>query len=81
LAFHHRRAEAILAALQDGPCTAYALSQVLFPGLNMVDYFLAISEVLAHLEWLEAQGGVTALRQNGLMLWKRETQSAPRITF
>ena len=81
LAFHHRRAEAILAVLKDGPRTAYALSQLLFPDLNTVDYFLAISEVLAHLEWLEARGGVTALRQNGLMLWRRETQSAPRITY
>jgi glyoxylase-like metal-dependent hydrolase (beta-lactamase superfamily II) len=81
LAFHHRRAGAILAALHDGPRTAYALSQLLFPDLNTVDYFLAISEVLAHLEWLEAHGGVTALRQSGLMLWRRETQSAPRVTF
>ena len=81
LAFHHRRAGAILAALQDGPCTAYALSQLLFPDLSTVDYFLAISEVLAHLEWLEARGGVMALRQNGLILWRRETQSAPRVTF
>jgi len=80
LAFHHRRAEAILAALQDGPRTAYVLSRVLFPDLSTVDYFLAISEVLAHLEWLEARGGVTALRQNGLILWRRETRSTPRVT-
>jgi glyoxylase-like metal-dependent hydrolase (beta-lactamase superfamily II) len=69
LAFHHRRADKILGALSDGARTVYALSQVIFRHLNTMDRFLAISEVLAHLEWLETRGAVTSELQNGALLW------------
>jgi glyoxylase-like metal-dependent hydrolase (beta-lactamase superfamily II) len=73
LAFHRRRAEKILVALTGGPQTVYALSQALFPKLDVVDRFLAISEVLAHLEWLEDQGAVVSETQDDLVLWTHET--------
>lgn len=70
LAFHRRRADKLLMGLQDGPQTIYALSQAIFGKLNPMDRFLAISEVLAHLEWLEDQGAVVSLRQDGVVLWR-----------
>jgi len=70
LAHHQRRAERILGALVNGPHTVYALSEVIFSDLNPMDRFLSISEVLAHLEWLEDQGAVWAEHENGLMLWR-----------
>ena len=73
LTFHRRRADKILAALQDGPQTVYALSRALFSRLGPVDHFLVVSEVLAHLEWLEVQGAVTSQPHNELMLWGCKT--------
>ena len=69
LAFHRRRADRILDVLQDGAQTVYGLSQAIFGELSALDCFLAASEILAHLEWLEDQGAVTRRRQDGLMLW------------
>lgn len=71
LAFHRRRADKILTALRDGPRTVYVLSRAIFPDLNLVDRFLAISEVLAHLEWLEDQEVVTSQPQNDQVLWRK----------
>ncbi len=69
LAFHRRRADKIIAALNDGPQTVYALTQVIFKKLNPTEQFLAVSEVLAHLEWLEDQGAVTCQFQDDVALW------------
>jgi glyoxylase-like metal-dependent hydrolase (beta-lactamase superfamily II) len=70
LDFHHRRADKIVTALVDGARTAYDVSRAVFPRLDAMDYFLATSEVLAHLEWLEDQGKVTSDPQNSLLLWR-----------
>jgi glyoxylase-like metal-dependent hydrolase (beta-lactamase superfamily II) len=71
LAFHRRRADKVLAALQSGPQSVYALSQGLFSNLSTMDHFLVVSEVLAHLEWLEVQSAVTSGLQDGLMFWSK----------
>jgi len=70
LAFHQRRADKLLEALKGGPQTVFALSQAIFAKLNTMDRFLATSEVLAHLEWLEDQGRVTCQRQKDLGFWR-----------
>jgi glyoxylase-like metal-dependent hydrolase (beta-lactamase superfamily II) len=69
LAFHRRRANKLLDALQDGPQTLYALSHRIFNNLKTMDRFLAVSEVLAHLEWLEDQGAVTCQKEEGVVFW------------
>jgi glyoxylase-like metal-dependent hydrolase (beta-lactamase superfamily II) len=79
LAFHHRRADRIVAALNDGAQSVYALSQLIFSDLNPMDHFLAISEVLAHLEWLEDRGVVTSWPQNHLVLWATSEEQPARI--
>jgi len=73
LAFHRRRAEKMLAALDNGPQTAFTLSQAIFAKLEPTERFLAISEILAHLEWLEEQGEVTVQRQDVRVFWGRQT--------
>jgi glyoxylase-like metal-dependent hydrolase (beta-lactamase superfamily II) len=70
LAHHRQRAGSILGALANGPNTVYNLSLVIFPDLNPMDRFLSISEVLAHLEWLEDRGAVEAQYEEGRMLWR-----------
>ena len=66
---HQQRAQKVFAALTDHPQTVYALSLTLFPELGLMDRFMALSEVLAHLGWLEVQGRVVAQPQDGPTLW------------
>lgn len=69
LAFHERRAQRIIDTIGDGPCTAYAIARPLFGKLGPMDSFLALSEVIGHLEWLEDQGRVRVEYRDGLVYW------------
>jgi glyoxylase-like metal-dependent hydrolase (beta-lactamase superfamily II) len=68
--FHTRRAGRIAGLLDGEALTAYQLSRILFPQLDPMNFFLAISEVLGHLEWLQAQGRITSTRQAGIVAWR-----------
>ncbi len=52
-AMYERRLARLLMQLQDGPATPWQLASALFRQLNAADTFLAISEVLGHLDVLE----------------------------
>lgn len=54
---HVERLRTILRALPAGGASAYAVAlQVFGPGLEVEDVTLAVTETLAHLEWLRAEG-------------------------
>ena len=72
LAFHTRRAERILGLMGDGDKTTYEIALPLFGRLNGVDSFLALSETIGHLEWLEEQGRVTSSRRGEVISWRRD---------
>ncbi len=70
VAFHHRRAERILGALNGRPQTLWELTNPLFPRLrNGMDYFLALSEVQAHLDLLEAAGRARPVPDGAVLRW------------
>ena len=69
LAFHEARARQIAESLQDGAHTVYELTLLLFPRLDPINRFLAISEVLGHLEVLELRGEVASAVENGVRRW------------
>lgn len=71
LAFHTRRAQRILDVVGDGVATAYQVTQPLFGKLGPIDSFLALSEVIGHLEWLEDQGQVESIRKGEQICWRR----------
>lgn len=71
LEFHRRRGEEILQTLKGGPKTPYEISRMLFPRLDPVNRFLAISEVIGHLDVLEAEGRVSSALEEGVRLWMR----------
>ncbi len=68
LAFHEERAQHILSHLRDEPRTAYQISVLLYPDLDPMNRFLAISEVIGHLDWLQVRGEVRSMRK-GQMRW------------
>jgi len=71
LAFHEARARHMLEVMGERALTAHEMAGVLFPGVDPVDYFLAISEVVGHLQWLEAEGRLMHDEHGGVARWRR----------
>jgi len=71
LAFHEERARRVLETLGDDALTVHEIASALFPDLDPVNYFLAISEVIGHLQWLEVESRVTHSEQSGVAFWRR----------
>lgn len=73
-AFYNERLENIRGVLREGPRTVWEVVQALFPRLGGIDTFLAVSEVLGHLDVLEAQQEVRV--HIGNRAWRYELMSA-----
>jgi glyoxylase-like metal-dependent hydrolase (beta-lactamase superfamily II) len=59
LAFHQRRLDRIVEALRAaGACTTWQITLALFPDRSPLDTFLAVSEVIGHLDILEMEGRI-----------------------
>jgi glyoxylase-like metal-dependent hydrolase (beta-lactamase superfamily II) len=70
LAFHEERAGRILDILGRRERTVYQISKVVFPDLDPINRFLAVSEVIGHLDLLEARGEVESRMKGGKRLWR-----------
>jgi glyoxylase-like metal-dependent hydrolase (beta-lactamase superfamily II) len=71
LAFHTRRAQRIHEALKPQPLTLWELTTPMFPRLKRpIDYFLALSEVLGHLDLLAEQNRVIPDRVGDVVKWR-----------
>jgi len=83
IAHHRQRLDEILAALADGPATAYQVSQGVawmpemggarFESLAYWDRRMAVTETLAHLEALRAEGAVGKSERSGVTYYRRTT--------
>jgi glyoxylase-like metal-dependent hydrolase (beta-lactamase superfamily II) len=71
LAFHEQRMERVREALGNGARTTWDVTQVLFPGRTPLDTFLAVSEVIGHLDLLEIEGEIEGSVVGGLVRWRR----------
>ncbi|HHS98449.1 MAG TPA: MBL fold metallo-hydrolase [Chloroflexi bacterium] len=72
VAFHRQRAQEMLAVLAEGDRSAYEISVALFPDLDPINRFLAVSEVIGHLDWLEEQGKVAFRMDGPIRRWIRK---------
>jgi hypothetical protein len=70
LAMHERRAQKILDALPH-PRSAAEVGRDLWRHVPVTQAYLVLSEVLGHLDLLEARGAVTATEQDGVVLYAR----------
>lgn len=68
--FHTRRAQRIAGLIDAGETTAYQIALPLFGKLGPIDSFLALSEVIGHLDWLEEHGRVEGAPCDGVMYWR-----------
>jgi glyoxylase-like metal-dependent hydrolase (beta-lactamase superfamily II) len=73
LAFHRQRMERILEVLRSGARTTWEVTSTLFPERSPLDTFLAISEVIGHLDLLELEGTIEGDQTNGVIAWKLST--------
>ncbi len=73
--FHAQRAGRILEIIGQHSLTTFEIAQPLFPRLDPLNFFLAISKVVGHLEWLEAEGRIGSTRHGEIVRW----QSVPRF--
>jgi glyoxylase-like metal-dependent hydrolase (beta-lactamase superfamily II) len=71
LAFHEARADRVRETLDEKTLTAYQIAATLFPELDPVNTFLAVSEVIGHLQWLECEGKVSHADRGGTARWTR----------
>jgi len=70
LSFHEERADRVRKVLDGRVLTAHQLAGELFPALDAINTFLAISEVIGHLQWLETEGEVSQSRRRGVARWR-----------
>jgi glyoxylase-like metal-dependent hydrolase (beta-lactamase superfamily II) len=71
-AFHQRRAQRLADTLSAGPLTLWELTQPIFPRLTRpMDFFLALSEILGHLDLLQAAGQVAPQAGSPQVRWAR----------
>jgi glyoxylase-like metal-dependent hydrolase (beta-lactamase superfamily II) len=70
IAHHRERLDATVAALRDGPRSAYEISLALFPGgLDASGRRFAVAETLAHLERLEAENQAWSAPEGSVVRW------------
>jgi glyoxylase-like metal-dependent hydrolase (beta-lactamase superfamily II) len=70
LAFHRERADRIVALMDGEALTLYEITARVFPRVAEAEMFLALSEVLGHLDWLERDGRITRQRDGRLTRWR-----------
>ncbi|MFX1500716.1 MAG: MBL fold metallo-hydrolase [Promethearchaeota archaeon] len=67
---HKKRLEEISNVIKDNPLTAYKISQIHFgEDLDEMNSYMALSEVLGHLFYLQAQKKVKIIEKNGKFLY------------
>jgi glyoxylase-like metal-dependent hydrolase (beta-lactamase superfamily II) len=65
--FHRHRAERIFGLIAERPRTAYEIAQELWGNVAVTQAFLTLSEVVGHVDLLEADGRVRELSDGGLI--------------
>ena len=70
LAFHQRRLTRVFDVLQNGAETTWDITQALFSNRTPMDTFLAVSEVIGHLDLLELDGRIEAREVGGVIYWE-----------
>jgi glyoxylase-like metal-dependent hydrolase (beta-lactamase superfamily II) len=72
LSHHTERLDVMLAAMSDGPETAYTISRYAFPKYDdPFSHWMMLGETLAHLELLESRQQVERVYENGHILFRQ----------
>jgi glyoxylase-like metal-dependent hydrolase (beta-lactamase superfamily II) len=77
-AMHGRRGRRILRAV-DGARTAGDMIEILWRALPVRQHYLAMSEIVGHLDLLAVLGRVVERERDGLVVWERRGAGGPAI--
>ncbi len=77
LHFHERRAQRILDLIGAEERSAFQIAEPLFGRLGGIDSFLALSETIGHLDWLEEQGRLQARQRDEVIYWQVRNRVSP----
>jgi glyoxylase-like metal-dependent hydrolase (beta-lactamase superfamily II) len=75
-AHHRHRTEALVRLLDDEGKSGWQLAGELFPRLEGFDNFLAVSEVVAHIDLLVLDGRAEPVRRDGVTYYRRSVRKA-----
>jgi glyoxylase-like metal-dependent hydrolase (beta-lactamase superfamily II) len=67
---HERRAGRILRLIENRPSTAYEIAQTMWGDVAVTQAYLTLSEVLGHLDLLEAAGRVRPVDRDGTLVFE-----------
>jgi glyoxylase-like metal-dependent hydrolase (beta-lactamase superfamily II) len=70
LHFHERRAQRMLDSIGAEERSAYGIAEPLFGRLSGAEAFLALSETIGHLDWLEEQRRIEAVKHDEVIYWR-----------
>ncbi len=68
--FHHQRADKILEHFNGQPANLWDMTEKMFSHIHDTEKFLAISEVLGHVDLLERDGKLERTYQNDVLYWQ-----------
>src|SRR5919201_2349019 len=74
---HERRARKLAGLIAERPRSAYELAQELWGNVAVTQAFLTLSEVVGHVDLLEADGRVRELSDGGLIRFEAVGERAP----
>ncbi len=70
LEFHRKRLDRIWQVVRRKACTTWEIALALFPDCGPLDTFLAVSEVIGHLDLLEMEGRISGEMIDGVQTWR-----------
>lgn len=70
IGFHQQRAQKILGQFEGRARSLWEMTEEMFSHVDLDDKFLAVSEVLGHIDILEANGRVQRHVEDGVIYWK-----------
>ncbi len=70
LRFHRERAGRILALLGSETRSLWEIAELMFARVAEPEKFLALSEVLGHLDWLERDGRIGRVKHGDITAWR-----------
>lgn len=68
---HKHRLEVVLSVLDNKSMSTFQAMQIIYPDVKNFEIYLGISEVLAHLDYLSAEGKVTCENRDGVLYYRR----------
>jgi glyoxylase-like metal-dependent hydrolase (beta-lactamase superfamily II) len=69
---HHQRLDVVLSILNGNSLNTYQIMQAIYPDLKGFQRFLGVSEIFAHIDYLQAEGKVIGEDHSGVVYYRKK---------